>query len=349
MEMRTTKPGKGNKYYIRKAQGGYSNAIYGKPTDSECNVLANCVGYAYGRFNEIGGYGYCKYLAPVNAENFMDYKGSCKTGMTPKVGACMVWEGKGDLAGHVAIVEKVYDNNHVYTSESGYGSSAFWNQHRYNNNGRWGCGSNYSFKGFIYNPAVKEEPTPTPQPTPSDKFNIGDKVVVNGPLYISSTASSPVGHVSNKVTNITRKNPGSAHPYNTTGDLGWMDESSIKKYEEPAPAPTPSKSVDDLAREVIRGDWGNGQERKDRLTAAGYDYSTVQARVNEMLSGNKPAPKPVDNTVTYTVKPGDTLWGIAERFLGKGSRWREIYYANQAIIGANPNIIYPGQKLTIKK
>ena len=167
MEMRTTKPGKGNKYYIRKAQGGYSNAIYGKPTDSECNVLANCVGYAYGRFNEIGGYGYCKYLAPVNAENFMDYKGSCKTGMTPKVGACMVWEGKGDLAGHVAIVEKVYDNNHVYTSESGYGSSAFWNQHRYNNNGRWGCGSNYSFKGFIYNPAVKDEPAPAPKPSKS--------------------------------------------------------------------------------------------------------------------------------------------------------------------------------------
>ena len=275
MEMRTTKPGKGNKYYIRKAQGGYSNAIYGKPTDSECNVLANCVGYAYGRFNEIGGYGYCKYLAPVNAENFIRYKGSCKTGMTPKVGACMVWEGKGDLAGHVAIVEKVYDNNHVYTSESGYGSKKpFWNSHRYNNNGRWGCNSNYKFLGFIYNPAVKDEPTP---------------------------------------------------------------------------APKPSKSVDELAKEVIRGDWGNGQERKDRLTAAGYNYSAVQARVNEMLSGNKPAPKPVDNTVTYTVKPGDTLWGIAERFLGKGSRWREIYYANRAIIGANPNIIRPGQKLTIKK
>ena len=126
-------------------------------------------------------------------------------------------------------------------------------------------------------------------------------------------------------------------------------QARVNEILAPAPAPKPSKSVDDLAREVIRGDWGNGQERKDRLTAAGYDYSTVQARVNEMLSGNKPAPKPVDNTVTYTVKPGDTLWGIAERFLGKGSRWREIYYANQAIIGANPNIIYPGQKLTIKK
>ena len=326
MEMRTTKPGKGNKYYIRKAQGGYSNAIYGKPTDSECNVLANCVGYAYGRFNEIGGYGYCKYLAPVNAENFMDYKGSCKTGMTPKVGACMVWEGKGDLAGHVAIVEKVYDNNHVYTSESGYGSSAFWNQHRYNNNGRWGCGSNYSFKGFIYNPAVKDEPTPAPKPSKS----------------VDELAQEVIAGLWGNQPERQQRLEAAGYDY-------YAVQARVNEILAPAPAPTPSKSVDDLAREVIRGDWGNGQERKNRLTAAGYDYSTVQARVNEMLSGNKPAPKPVDNTVTYTVKPGDTLWGIAERFLGKGSRWREIYYANQAIIGANPNIIYPGQKLTIKK
>ena len=326
MEMRTTKPGKGNKYYIRKAQGGYSNAIYGKPTDSECNVLANCVGYAYGRFNEIGGYGYCKYLAPVNAENFMDYKGSCKTGMTPKVGACMVWEGKGDLAGHVAIVEKVYDNNHVYTSESGYGSSAFWNQHRYNNNGRWGCGSNYSFKGFIYNPAVKDEPAPTPKPSKS----------------VDELAQEVIAGLWGNQPERQQRLEAAGYDY-------YAVQARVNEILAPAPAPTPSKSVDDLAREVIRGNWGNGQERKDRLTAAGYDYSTVQARVNEMLSGNKPAPKPVDNTVTYTVKPGDTLWGIAERFLGKGSRWREIYYANQAIIGANPNIIHPGQKLTIKK
>ena len=45
----------------------------------------------------------------------------------------------------------------------------------------------------------------------------------------------------------------------------------------------PTKTVDELAREVIRGLWGNGTDRKNRLTAAGYDYYAVQARVNELL------------------------------------------------------------------
>lgn len=44
-----------------------------------------------------------------------------------------------------------------------------------------------------------------------------------------------------------------------------------------------AKSVDDLAKEVIKGNWGNGETRKTKLTNAGYDYSTVQTRVNEML------------------------------------------------------------------
>lgn len=46
---------------------------------------------------------------------------------------------------------------------------------------------------------------------------------------------------------------------------------------------TSSKSIDEIANEVIRGEWGNGSERKQRLTGAGYDYSTVQARVNKIL------------------------------------------------------------------
>ena len=43
------------------------------------------------------------------------------------------------------------------------------------------------------------------------------------------------------------------------------------------------KSVDEVAREVIQGKWGNGSERKNRLTAAGYDYNEVQKKVNQMI------------------------------------------------------------------
>jgi len=63
-------------------------------------------------------------------------------------------------------------------------------------------------------------------------YKIGDKVIINGYLYKSSNATSPTSSVKNKVTNITRIANGSKHPYNTTGDLGWMDESSIKLYED---------------------------------------------------------------------------------------------------------------------
>ncbi len=54
------------------------------------------------------------------------------------------------------------------------------------------------------------------------------------------------------------------------------------------PAPAPAKDLDTLAREVIRGDWGNGAERVTRLQNAGFDPVAVQARVNE-IKGVAPA------------------------------------------------------------
>ncbi|WP_058301135.1 LysM peptidoglycan-binding domain-containing protein [Gorillibacterium timonense] len=50
---------------------------------------------------------------------------------------------------------------------------------------------------------------------------------------------------------------------------------------------------------------------------------------------------------SYIVIPGDTLWKIAQRTLGNGDRWREVYAANELVIGKNPNKLYPGQKLVI--
>lgn len=45
------------------------------------------------------------------------------------------------------------------------------------------------------------------------------------------------------------------------------------------------KSVDVVAKEVLAGSWGNGEDRKKRLQAAGYDYQAVQAKVNELVKG----------------------------------------------------------------
>lgn len=65
------------------------------------------------------------------------------------------------------------------------------------------------------------------------KFKVGDKVIINGDLYKGSNDTKPAGQVTNKTTNITRVAEGALHPYNTTGDLGWMNESDIKLYQEP--------------------------------------------------------------------------------------------------------------------
>ena len=91
--------------------------------------------------------------------------------------------------------------------------------------------TNYAYLDNFPNPGGSSEtvtPVPDPTPAPAQKFNIGDRVVINGNLYTSSNAKSPTGSVSNRTTNITRYSAGAAHPYNTTGDLGWMNESDIR-------------------------------------------------------------------------------------------------------------------------
>ena len=100
----------------------------------------------------------------------------------------------------------------------------------------------------------------------------------------------------------------------------------------------PDKTIEELAQEVIQGKWGNNPERKKKLEEAGYDYNAIQARVNEILGANK-------KEIIYTVKKGDTLSGIASRY---GTTWQKIYENNKGVIGKNPNLIIPGQKLIIK-
>lgn len=91
-----------------------------------------------------------------------------------------------------------------------------------------------------------------------------------------------------------------------------------------------SASVDTLAAEVMAGKYGNGDMRRRVL---GTRYKAVQDKIN---GASQPAPQRV-----YTVKPGDTLSGIAQK-VGWGGNWRGL--ANKNGI-KNPNVIYAGQKI----
>ena len=263
--IRTTKPGAGNKYFIRKANGGYSTCIQGKPTDANCNVLANCVGYACGAFNEECNLGYEKYWLNCNAENFIERAIALGLSVVkePVVGGIMVWQ-KGatlsgnDGAGHVAICTKKNSDTQVKTAESGYGSTAFWTATRNKGNGNWGAGNGYTYRGCIVNPVI----------------------------------------------GITNNTP------TTNNDIA-------------------NKSVDELAKEVIAGKYGNGEDRKKAL---GNRYSEVQARVNEMLSSNNskpaaptPAPTPTVDILTLVKKTirGDFGNGDARK-KALGSNYAEV-------------------------
>lgn len=73
--------------------------------------------------------------------------------------------------------------------------------------------------------------------------------------------------------------------------------------------------------------------------AAGPAGQTVPA-------AQAPAAPAADGT-TYTVVSGDSLSKIAKKHLGDANRWRELYEANKGVIGDNPDLIKPGQKLKI--
>ena len=144
-------------YYIKKPKG-WNPCILGnkKHRDPVLNVLPNCTGWSTGRFNEKGNYGECKYLGNANAEDFLKFVKSQNLTLSqiPQVGACMVWEGKGSLAGHVSIVEEAMTVAKVEDSESGWSFKVpYKTKVRKKGTGNWGGGKGLIFKGFIYNPA----------------------------------------------------------------------------------------------------------------------------------------------------------------------------------------------------
>ena len=95
-----------------------------------------------------------------------------------------------------------------------------------------------------------------------------------------------------------------ATPEPSTPETATPETAEEPEIEEEPEAP--KKSIEELAWEVIHGDWGNGEERRDRLTEAGYDYEAVQDKVNEILSHMK-KPSTGGNTNTGSTGGGTVV------------------------------------------
>lgn len=105
------------------------------------------------------------------------------------------------------------------------------------------------------------------------------------------------------------------------GIIGSVDISDFK------PVKAAGKSDDEVAEEVLAGKYGDGEERKKALEAAGYNYKVIQSLVNEKLKNN----------AYYTVKAGDTLSSIAANNNTSVTKLVELN-----------NLIYAGQKLKVR-
>lgn len=249
MKMRTTAPSPGNKYYTKTSYGGLNKCIL--INSGNGFVIPNCVGYAYGRFMEEANIEKCE-LPMCNAEDWYENSKAYEHGKTPRQGAVMCWRkgrthNTSDGAGHVCIVEEVFEDGSVRTSESNYGGTLWFSKIRrapYPIAGQ-------SFQGFIYNPYIKDD---------SNKKSIEEiaQEVIQGKWGNGEIRKA--------------KLKAAGYDYNQVQEA----VNNILRKKDP---------VEDIAREVIQGKWGNGFFRKMKLQAAGYDYKQVQEAVNKLLRG----------------------------------------------------------------
>lgn len=102
--------------------------------------------------------------------------------------------------------------------------------------------------------------------------------------------------------------------------------------------------------------WGENDGTKDiNFTLEFKEYRKVKVKTSKkketvtkkiVPATTQRASKAVEST-TYTVVKGDNLSKIAKNLTGSSANWRAIYNQNKGVIGSNPNLIYPGQRLVI--
>lgn len=279
-KVKTTLPTLGDKLYNNKNNGGLSGCIdgkcksTGKPYDG-LNVLANCVGWACGRYNqiynEITNYDGMKYPDfNCNASKFIEYRFKNKNYYPelqvvdyPVVGGIMVMDNGG--AGHVMIVEQIFERDNkgkptkIFTSESGWNGVAFRNVIREYDNNHWEMSSSYKCIGCIVNPAVGIlEPTKT---VARDEKK--DQLQVLTDLYIRAEAGTEYPAIGMAVKNgmydYFEKKEAGEYTWYKIAEHNWVAQNKNntylaiyeKKKEEPVIVkPSDDEKIKELEKEL---------------------------------------------------------------------------------------------------
>lgn len=165
--------------------------------------------------------------------------------------------GNGSLRYQAVIGEKDYKKACEAIHKAGYATSPTYAQSLIN-----------LIEQYNLNKFDVDEPVSVPEPQPVPKKSNED--------IAREVKRGDWGNGQDRVNRLTQ----AGYDYNAIQGI----VNGLCGQPAPAPVPQPAKqSIDDVARAVIRGEYGNGQDRKNRLARAGYDYATVQARVNQLL------------------------------------------------------------------
>lgn len=249
------------------------------------------------------------------AANYFANNGSFSK--TPEKGA-QIFFGVRGVEEHTGIVID-YDSSYVYTIEGnagGGGGSVL--QRKYARSSSWISGYGIPKWSLVSNVT----PDPTPAPTPATAY---DKVKP-GTVYIVKAGDTLSGIAAKYGT--TAQNLGKLNGIKNLNLISVGQKLVIKAAE----TASTKKTVDQIAKEVIDGKWGNGTARVTALKNAGYNPTEVQEKVNELLSAK----------TYYTVRAGDTLTAIAKKY---GTTINNLLAWNNI---KNKNLIYPGQILRVK-
>lgn len=97
---------------------------------------------------------------------------------------------------------------------------------------------------------------------------------------------------------------------NVDMDIMYRDLiTDIKNWKNGKVIETPRKTEDEIVEEILRGEWGNGEERKQKLQNAGYEYNSIQQKVNERVRQNSSRKSNEEIAKEIIVKNN---WGVGQ-------------------------------------